>query len=505
VQCPRCRSNVPEVAHFCQVCGQDLRSDDQSRRRSFAAKPDEPVASFALISSIMPRGTAGQQPQTYRIALGIAMVVALVAAIFGALPIAVLVAAFAIPIVYIVYLYDVNMWEDEPLPVTALAFGLTGLLAALFTVLWTHLVPLTISLTDLDGFVIGTPTVGTFLIIALVVPIVGEAIREIGPLVLASRPQFDDLMDGLTFGVISGVAYACFDTLVRHWSLLTGGIAQVDPGHWVALIFLEGFVKPLIMGTATGIACAEFSGLGKGYDGFTPRYFGGLVSAILANVAYQAGGYLFSFVGSPTLGTTLQILWGLIILGTLLLRVRVVLHTGLMEAALEKAARHGAAGPAGEIEFCAHCEMPLVENASFCNACGTAVSAQAKASRPKVAAGVGATPATGDGSGASVVVAGAAGPDGPDGPSGPGGFARTEDTGPVDTGPVDTGPVDTGPVDTGPIDTGPIGAPTPSSPQPSRTESGVYDQLADDPRAPSEPRGSAPRPPASDPDEEGRA
>ena len=67
-----------------------------ARRKSFAAKPDEPVASFALISSIMPRG-AGQRPQTYRIALTIALVVALIAAIFGAMPIAVLVAAFAVP------------------------------------------------------------------------------------------------------------------------------------------------------------------------------------------------------------------------------------------------------------------------------------------------------------------------------------------------------------------------------------------------------------------------
>ena len=89
---------------------------------------------------------------------------------------------------------------------------------------------------------------------------------------LASRPQFDDLMDGLTFGVISGVAYACFDTLVRHWDLLTGGLQEQDPGLWVSLVFLEGFVKPLVMGTATGLACAEFSGLGRGYDGFTPRY-----------------------------------------------------------------------------------------------------------------------------------------------------------------------------------------------------------------------------------------
>ena len=75
---------------------------------------------------------------------------ALVAAIFGAMPIAVLVAAFAVPIVYIVYLYDVNLWEDEPLPVTALAFLLTGVLAALFTrACGPSSVPLHISFTDL--------------------------------------------------------------------------------------------------------------------------------------------------------------------------------------------------------------------------------------------------------------------------------------------------------------------------------------------------------------------
>ena len=166
---------------------------------------------------------------------------ALIAAIFGAMPIAVLVAAFTIPIVYIVYIYDVNLWEDEPLPVTGLAFALTGILAIGFTILWTYLRgPVPFGTTTYDGSLSATPSVGAFLLVALVVPIVGEAIRQVGPVVLASRPEFDDLMDGLTFGVISGVAYACFDTLVRHWDLLTGGLQAQDPGLWVSLIFLEG-------------------------------------------------------------------------------------------------------------------------------------------------------------------------------------------------------------------------------------------------------------------------
>jgi hypothetical protein len=371
---------VPDVAHFCHVCGQDLRSADSGRRHSFAAKPDEPVASFAVISSIMPRGS-GQRPQTYRIALTIALAVALVAAIFGALPIAVLVAAFAVPIVYIVYLYDVNLWEDEPVRVTLLAFGLTALLATGFTILWRAMIGPVVVIQGPNTTLIYGPQVGTFLLIALLVPIVGEAIRQVGPILLASRPEFDDLMDGLTFGVISGVAYACFDTLVRHWDLLTGGIATQNPGLWVGLIFLEGFVKPLLMGTATGIACAEFSGLGRGYDGFTPRYFGAVAVAIVANIAYQSGIYLFTFIGTPTTGVFLSIGWGMLIVALLILRIRNVLHTGLMEAALESSARSAGAGATGELQFCAHCEMPLQGGAAFCNACGTAVRATAKVAK----------------------------------------------------------------------------------------------------------------------------
>jgi uncharacterized Zn finger protein (UPF0148 family) len=142
----------------------------------------------------------------------------------------------------------------------------------------------------------------------------------------------------------------------------------------------------MIIGTASGIAVAEFSGLGRGYDGFTPRYFRGVGEAILANAAYQAGTYLFSFVGDATLGVVLSILWGLIILAILILRVRNVLHVGLMEAALERSVRDRSPGAALEVQYCEQCEMPLLEHAAFCNACGTAVRVQTKASRPKVGA-----------------------------------------------------------------------------------------------------------------------
>ena len=296
-----------------------------ARRKSFAARPDEPVASFALISSIMPRG-AGQRPQTYRIALTIALVVALIAAIFGAMPIAVLVAAFAVPVVYIVYIYDVNLWEDEPLIVTGLAFLLDRRAHRRLH----HLVDLSpragaVRHHHVRGFAERCADRRHLL--------VGGACRTdrgrgdpadrsgaAGQSPRVRRPDGRSDLWGDQWG---------FVLLLRHSDSPLGSAdrrpAGQDPGLWVSLIFLEGFVKPMIIGTASGIAVAEFSGLGRGYDGFTPRYFRGVGEAILANAAYQAGTYLFSFVGNATLGVVLSILWGLIILAILILRVRNVL------------------------------------------------------------------------------------------------------------------------------------------------------------------------------------
>jgi hypothetical protein len=305
--------------------------------------------------------------------------------------VAIMIAAFAIPIVYILYLYDVNLWEDEPVPVVAAAFVVTGVLAAVFTWLWSNRLGLSIELTGENA---AGPSSRDLVILMLLVPVVSELIRQIGPLYLASRPRYDDLMDGLTFGVVAGVGFACFETLVLHWSWISGGFAS--PGSstatWVSVVLLQGFVKPLIYGSATGLAVAEFSGLGEKYDGFTPRWVAALLQAMLVNALFQGGVYLLSFVGdrSSAIGAILGVLWGLVLLGALVILVRTVLHKGLLEAALESAARGGSNHASGELAFCSRCEMPLLRQSDFCAACGSSVRAVPKSDRGVAVQGVAA-------------------------------------------------------------------------------------------------------------------
>jgi RsiW-degrading membrane proteinase PrsW (M82 family) len=370
-----------------------MQSTDAGRKKAYAVRPDEPVASFKLVSTIMPQG-AGRQPYTYKVALGIALLLTVVTAALGALPVAIMVAAFAIPIVYILYLYDVNLWEDEPIPVVAAAFVLTGVLAGVFTWLWSDKIGLS---SDLAGSTSATPSWRDILILMLLVPVVSELIRQVGPLYLASRPRYDDLMDGFTFGVVAGVGFACFETLVLHWGWISGGFAGPgsSTGTWISIVLLQGFVKPLIYGSATGLAVAEFSGLGEKYDGFTPRWVFGLLQAMAVNAVFQGGVYLLGFVGGrgSTIGAVLGVVWGLLLLGALIILVRTVLHKGLLEAALESAARGGSNHASGDLAFCSRCEMPLLPHSDFCSACGNSVRSVPKSERGVAVQG--SVPATG--------------------------------------------------------------------------------------------------------------
>ena len=379
---------APLGARFDPATGAELSAGAGAggeRRQSYALQPGEPVASFNLVTSLMPLAS-GSAPQTYRWALGLGILIPVVAGALGFLAFAFVAAAVVVPAIYVVYMYDVNQWEDQPIGVVLGAIGAAAALGVGFTFLWhAGILDSNVSSVNFDGNGAGGVRWTSLLVLVLLVPIVGEALKQLGPLVLAGRPQFDDMIDGLTFGVAAGAAFAAAETIVVNRGLF-GSFGQVDSpnaGFWVSLILSAAVVKPIVYGAATGIAVASYSGLGAGYDGFKPGYFRGLAEALIANVVFQ-GGLFFASRLEGTKGAVVGLVWGALVAAVLVVRLRYLLHFAVLEAALEAAStgaelKDSATGTA----YCPSCEMPLLPGANFCVACGTSVRAGSKVTRAR--------------------------------------------------------------------------------------------------------------------------
>lgn len=373
---------APPGARFDPVTGAELGAGGSERREAFALQPGEPVASFNMVTSLMPLAS-GSAPQTYRWALGLGLLIPVVAGVLGYLAFAFVAAAIVVPAIYIVYMYDVNEWEDQPLPVVLGTVVSAAALGVGFTFLW-HAGLLGDEMRAVDlGAGPGGVQWTQLLVLVLLVPVVSEILKQVGGLILASRPQFDDMIDALTFGVAAGAAFAAAETIVVNRSLFSsfGSIDSPNAGFWVSLILSAAIVKPIVYGAATGIALAAWSGLGSGYDGFKAGYLRGLGEALLANILFQAGLFMAARV-EGTAGAVIGLVWGALIAAVLIVRLRYLLHFAVLEAALEGAntgttLKDAARGTA----HCPSCEMPLLEGANFCVVCGTATRAGNKATR----------------------------------------------------------------------------------------------------------------------------
>lgn len=373
-------------ARFDPITGADLtHRDGAGRRGSYALQQGEPVMSFNLVSSLLPLAS-GTAPQTYRWALGVALLVPVVAGALGFLAFAFVAAALVVPIVYTVYMYDVNQWDDQPLGVTLGTLGAAGALGVAFTWLWHGL--LDTGATASVGAGLGGIRWSSLLVLCLLVPVVSEVLKQAGPVFLSRLPAFDDLIDALTFGVAAGAAYAAAETIVVNRALFSsiGAVDRVDSGFWVSLVLSAAIVKPIVYGAATGIAVAAFSGVGRGYQGFKLPYVRGLAEAIAANVVFQLAMFLAGRVGGQQ-GAVLGLVLGALVAAVLVLRLRHLLHVAVLEAALESASL--GTGPRDTVHgtaWCPSCDLPLLDGANFCVACGTSVRAANRLTRRRNAA-----------------------------------------------------------------------------------------------------------------------
>jgi len=237
VRCDQCGDVVP-AATFCVRCGDplgpELRWGRAGRvRDSFAAAPHERAFTPRVVSTLFPALPRAHM-RTFRLGLaaGVAVIVGL--AVLGLYPLAIVAAAILVPLLSVIYVYDVDVYEDEPVRIVALTFGWGVMAGGLFAVAVDALVPTTIATSGIGSVVAGVGRQADPPVVrGVLLPVLGGLLMVLGPLALSTQRRFDDVLDGATFGVAAAVAFVGAQTLVTASAFLDAGLRPAgDPVPW---------------------------------------------------------------------------------------------------------------------------------------------------------------------------------------------------------------------------------------------------------------------------------
>ena len=246
IACPRCGAQVPQLA-YCVACGTSLASGDAHHHRRFAAAPHEAAVALRFASTMLPR-----LPKAHMVAFNVSLLIGVVAVVviaaLGYYPLALGAGAFIVPLLMVVYIYDVDDYEDEPIRVTVYTIAWGVVAGAAFGFLLRAMFP---GVSPLIGESLLTGVLKT-----AVMPLVGGAIALAGPLVLLPYRKFNDVLDGATFGATAGATFAGAQVIVQSLDLFSAGLQPGgDAVSWVIRILLHSVLLPIILGCAVG-ACA---------------------------------------------------------------------------------------------------------------------------------------------------------------------------------------------------------------------------------------------------------
>jgi hypothetical protein len=376
VTCRNCGAEVPG-GRFCVRCGepQATRGGDpvppaastvRRRMGAFAASPSERVLGPSLVSTLFPR-LPRSQLGTFRIglALGIGLVGGLTLA--GLYPVALGVAAAIVPALIVVYVYAIDVYEDEPLAFLGLTM-LWGVVAGgLFGSLSSGLATVTP----------GVPvTPGDALLRGVALPLIGAAIALVGPLLLVRRREFNDVLDGVTFGAAAGSAFLGAQTLAGAADLLSGGLRPVGSADtWLVQLLTVGVAQPIISAAVAAIVAGTIW-LRIRAPERDRRALGRLGDPLVA-IALGASLLVAAGLGRTLLGSVPALLWLVVVAILGLIWMRVLIHLGLME----EAAEIGIGPPIA----CPECGATTPYH-TFCIDCGIALRALPRGRRPSPAA-----------------------------------------------------------------------------------------------------------------------
>jgi len=150
------------------------------------------------------------------------------------IPTVIMIGAFLVPVVYVVFLYESGALYDVPIPTVALTFFWGGILAVIAaTLLESQLVT------------------GMGLLSLFAVGFSEEIAKPLGVIWLIRRHEFADELHGLVLGGASGMGFAALETMGYGFTYLIlshGNLAVMND-----VLFTRGLLSPLAHGTWTAI------------------------------------------------------------------------------------------------------------------------------------------------------------------------------------------------------------------------------------------------------------
>ena len=374
MRCEHCSHDVPDGV-FCTRCGAHQGTtaesgDAKTREHRYAAHPGEHVAQPSVITTLFPH-LGHHKVHEFRWAFIVGLAGVLVLYLAGLITAAILVSAFLVPVLYLIYLYEAQVYRDEPAMVLGFTIGGGIVVGIVFTV-FERIVynPFQYTANPLANAGVN---IGGLLILGLLFPVVQEAVKPLPAFFLPKRADFPETVDGLVFGIASGLGFSLAEALIGFSSVVTSLPAHVAPGNWIYDLTTLAVFLPLLQGSTTGLIVASIWRYRRGRLG--QREIGAVAMAVLAHIAFSSG----TEVMKETSANALFILiWQAAIVGALLIYIRYLLHHAL----LDEAAHMGFAET-----VCPSCHMHIVAS-GFCPNCGMALTAAPNAvkrsRRPRV-------------------------------------------------------------------------------------------------------------------------
>jgi hypothetical protein len=343
------------AGEFCGHCGAHLSRRDAGRRHAFAALPSEPVVHLSIVSTLFPH-LPHRRGGAFRWALlaGVALVV-LLAGLHLFTP-ATIAAVFLLPVLYLLYVYEVEVYDSEPWLLIAATMVAGAILGYASTSLTGEAV---------SGLEISGDTGSSFLFAGVVIPIVAQALMLAGPLFLYFfRPGLREPLDGLTFGAASALGFTLATMLTSIWPLLAGPLVGTgSPLDWSLRLLNSGILIMLINASTTSLVTASVW-LNR-YD--LRRASRGWEASLLTTIAVAVGAQVILGILSVVVpDLVLKVGIHAVAAVALLVYLRLVIHQALLA--------EGAVHEIGPDAACPECHR-IVPTMLFCPACGVARAA----------------------------------------------------------------------------------------------------------------------------------